>query len=79
MAKNGKVKYFWISLAGLILTALIVLIPLLYDTGKVQANLVATDTALGVRVDGVEEDIEKLVRKAVKSCKSSERFESEKV
>lgn len=62
MAKNGK-KYFWISLAGFILTALIVLVPYLFGAGKAQANLVSADTAMGIRVDGVEEDVEKLETK----------------
>ncbi|KKN08268.1 hypothetical protein LCGC14_1058330 [marine sediment metagenome] len=70
MAKNSKAKYFWIPLAGLILTAAIVLIPYVYGTGKAQATLVATDKALAKAdteiikdVKENKDDIEKLETK----------------
>ncbi len=70
MAKNGKAKYFWISLAGLILTAAIVFIPYVYGTGKSQATLIATDKALATAdieiikdVAENKDDIEKLETK----------------
>lgn len=70
MAKNNKIKYFWIPLAGLALTACIWLIPWLYGAGKAQATLVATDAALATAdveiikdLDEVKEDVDVLEKK----------------
>lgn len=53
----NKARYLWIPLTALIFIVLVALVPWLYGAGKTQATLVASDTALGVRIDGAEEDI----------------------
>lgn len=57
MVKSNKARYLWIPLAGLILMACIWVVPYLYGAGKTQATLSASDTALGIRIDGVKEDV----------------------
>ena len=60
MAKNGKMKFVWISLATLAITILAILVPWLYGAGKAQANLVSTDVALAKADAALAKDIDEL-------------------
>ena len=60
MTKNSKLKYLWIPVVGLTLTALVYFIPLIYGAGKAQASLVAKDIALAATDKIIIEDLEQL-------------------
>ena len=61
MAKNnGRLRFLWIPIIGLIIAILVVLVPYLYGAGKAQATLVAVDTALEAADTEIVKDLEEL-------------------